>query len=109
MRTVLKDLEDACVIIQEFYAILGPDLKQVTGDAQQIDDQIDKVKEQVKKLETFYTDVFSKQHEGQWKSRFNDFLGQIKQIDQHVVSLIERTFQDKLNSSEGAFDLLQKF
>jgi len=53
--------------------------------------------------------VFSKQHEGQWKSRFNDFLGQIKQIDSHVVSLIEKTFQDKLNSSEGAFNLLQKF
>lgn len=33
MRTVLSDLEQACVIIQEFYAILGPDLKAVTGDA----------------------------------------------------------------------------
>jgi hypothetical protein len=57
-----------------------------------IDGETEKVKEQVKKLETFYTDVFSKQHEGQWKSRFADFLGQIKQIDSHVVSLIEKTF-----------------
>jgi hypothetical protein len=109
MRTVLSDLEQACVIIQEFYAILGPDLKAVTGDAAQIDDQIEKVKEQVKKLEVNHQDVFSKAYEGNWKVKFNDFLGQIKQIDQHVVSLIERTFQDKLNSSEGAFNLLQKF
>jgi archaellum component FlaC len=74
MRNVLGDLEQACVIIQEFYAILGPDLKAVTGDAAQIDDQIEKVKEQVKKLETFYYDVFSKQHETSWKGKFNEFL-----------------------------------
>jgi len=37
MRQVLEDLEQACTIIQEFYAILGPDLKAVTGDAQPID------------------------------------------------------------------------
>jgi len=78
MRTVLSDLEQACIITQEFYAILGPDLKAVTGDAAMIDGETEKVKEQVKKLETFYTDVFSKQHEGQWNSRFTDFLGQIK-------------------------------
>lgn len=45
MRTVLSDLEQACVIIQEFYAILGPDLKAVTGDAAMIDGETEKVKE----------------------------------------------------------------
>jgi len=34
MTTVLTDLEQACVIIQEFYAILGPDLKAVTGSSE---------------------------------------------------------------------------
>ena len=109
MREVLKDLEEACIITQEFYAILGPDLKAVTGDANSIDAETEKVKEQVKKLENIYTDVFSKQHEAQWKSRFSEFKTQIKQIDSHVVQLIEKTFADKLNSSEGAFNLLAKF
>lgn len=109
MRTVLDDLEQACIITQEFYAILGPDLKAVTGSADKIDTEAEKVKEQVKKLETFYTDVFSKQHEGQWKSRFTEFVSQIKQIDQYVVQLLEKTFSEQLNSSEGAFDLLSKF
>jgi dynein heavy chain len=109
MREVLKDLEDACIITQEFYAILGPDLKAVTGDANSIDAETEKVKEQVKKLENIYTDVFAKQHEAQWKSRFSEFKTQIKQIDSHVVQLIEKTFADKLNSSEGAFNLLAKF
>jgi hypothetical protein len=45
MRNVLEDLEEACVIIQEFYAILGPDLKAVTGNAEQIDAENDKVKD----------------------------------------------------------------
>ena len=109
MREVLKDLEEACIITQEFYAILGPDLKAVTGDANSIDAETEKVKEQVKKLENIYTDVFAKQHEAQWKSRFSEFKTQIKQIDSHVVQLIEKTFADKLNSSEGAFNLLAKF
>lgn len=40
MVKVLEDLAEAHTIIQQFYAILGNDLKQVTGSAQQIDDQI---------------------------------------------------------------------
>jgi hypothetical protein len=37
MVQVLEDLGEAQTIIQEFFAILGPDLKQVTGSAEQID------------------------------------------------------------------------
>jgi len=83
MKTVLDDLEDACIIIQEFFAILGPDLKAVTGNAEQIDLENEKVKDQVKKLEAFPRDVFSDKPENRmkWKTLFTDFNSQIKQID----------------------------
>jgi dynein heavy chain len=111
MRNVLEDLEQACVIIQEFYAILGPDLKAVTGNAEQIDAENEKVKDQVRKLEAFPRDVFSDKQENQlkWKTLFQDFNNSIKSIDQQVVNLIEKTFGEQLNSSEGAFNLLSKF
>jgi dynein heavy chain len=111
MKTVLEDLEQACIIIQEFYAILGPDLKAVTGNAEQIDAENEKVKDQVRKLEAFPRDVFSDKQENQlkWKTLFQDFNNSIKSIDQQVVNLIEKTFSEQLNSSEGAFNLLSKF
>jgi len=34
MIKVLGDLAEAHIIIQEFFAILGPDLKAVTGSAE---------------------------------------------------------------------------
>lgn len=109
MRQVLDDLKKACIIIQEFFAILGPDLKAVTGDVDMIDQETEKVKDQVKKLEAFPRDVFSQASEPYWKTLFENFNQQIKNIDQNVVILIDKTFSDKLNSSEGAFDLLSKF
>jgi dynein heavy chain len=109
MVTVLQDLEEACIITQEFYAILGPDLKAVTGSSEQIDLETEKVKDQVRKLEAFPRDVFSEKYSQMWKQTFENFKSQIYQIDSHVVALIDKTFSDRLNSSEGAFDLLSKF
>jgi dynein heavy chain len=109
MKNVLDDLGKACVIIQEFFAILGPDLKAVTGSAEQIDQETEKVRDQIRKLESFPMDIFSQKHQSQWRSQFDNFINQIQQIDQHVVGLIEKTFSEQLNSSEGAFDLLSKF
>jgi len=42
---------------------LGPDLKAVTGNAEQIDAENEKVKDQVRKLEAFPRDVFSDKQE----------------------------------------------
>lgn len=109
MISVLEDLEQACIITQEFYAILGADLKAVTGSSEQIDLENEKVRDQVRKLETFNRDVFSEKHAAAWQTTFDNFKSQIYQIDSHVVALIDKTFSDRLNSSEGAFDLLSKF
>jgi hypothetical protein len=57
MVNVLEDLAEAHTIIQEFFAILGPDLKQVTGSAEEIDEKIKNVKSEVKKLIDFPRDV----------------------------------------------------
>jgi len=45
MVRVLEDLESACIIIQEFNAILGSDLKAVTGIPDAIDLEAEKVKD----------------------------------------------------------------
>jgi hypothetical protein len=41
--------------------------KAVTGSSDQINNFIDRVKEQVRKLETFSYDVFNPDHIGEWK------------------------------------------
>jgi hypothetical protein len=43
MVSVLGDLEEACVVISEFNAILGSDLKAVTGTPEAITLEADKV------------------------------------------------------------------
>lgn len=109
MVKVLEDLAEAHTIIQEFFAILGPDLKQVTGSAEQIDQQIDSVKEQVRKLESFPCDVFQEAYRQRWQTAFEAFKNQINLIENNVKNLIDNTFSRQLNSAESAFDLLSKF
>jgi hypothetical protein len=53
MKIVLENFNTACVVLQEFFAILGNDLKAVTGSSEPIDNVTDRVKEQIRKLETF--------------------------------------------------------
>jgi dynein heavy chain len=109
MITVLDNLKQTCVIISEFIAILGPDLMAVTGSVDQIDDKLEKVTQERRKLEDFPRDIFQPNNAEQWDATFKNFLNQIQTIDTQVVSLIDNTFSEKLNSSEGAFDLLAKF
>ena len=73
MIKVLHDLEEACKVTDEFYAILGPDLKAVTGSSEQINGETWKVKEQVSKLEGFNRDIFSEKNEAYWKNCFENF------------------------------------
>ena len=62
MKDVLDDLEKALIIVQEFYAILGPDLEAVTGSSETIEAEKEKVNDQVMKLESFPRDVFSEKY-----------------------------------------------
>lgn len=89
--------------------MLGNDLKAVTGSSEQIDVVTDKVRECVSKLEGFPNEVFNSDYEEQWKMIFEGFKHSIAQIEDETSNLINTTFREKLNSAEGAFDLLHKF
>jgi dynein heavy chain len=58
MKQILEDIKEACTVLKEFFSLLGPDLKAVTGSSEQIDIVTDKVKECASKLESFPNEVF---------------------------------------------------
>lgn len=109
MVEVLDDLEKARVIQEQFFAILGPELMKVTGNATRIEDEKQKVVTQVQKLINFNKDIFNDSYKHTWKDCFKRFNESIISIDNAVKTLIEETFSDTLTSSEGAFDLLSNF
>ena len=109
MITILYNFKEACTVLKEFFSLLGPDLKAVTGSSEQIDIVTDKVKDSVGKLEAFPSDVFDSRYEDNWKMIFEGFKHSVAQIEDETCNLINTTFREKLNSSEGAFDLLHKF
>jgi dynein heavy chain len=87
---------------------VGPDLKAVTGDADSIDEQKNKIVTEVAKLESFVYDVFAPEHLDEWRELYKAFEDAMRQSDGSCVHLIDSSF-NKLKSSEGAFDLLNKF
>jgi hypothetical protein len=109
MVEVLDDLEKARSIQEQFFAILGPELMKVTGNATRIEDEKQKVVTQVQKLINFNKDIFNENQRLAWKECFRRFNESIISIDNAVKTLIEETFSDTLTSSEGAFDLLSNF
>jgi dynein heavy chain len=108
MMSILMDMRAVCTTLKEFFSLLGPDLKAVTGDADSIDDQKQKIITEVNKLENFVYDVFDHDHLEEWKELYRAFEDAMRQSDGSCVHLIDNSF-NKLKSSEGAFDLLNKF
>jgi dynein heavy chain len=108
MISILEDMRTVCVTLKEFYSLLGPDLKAVTGDADSIDEQKNKIITEVAKLEGFVYDVFDPKYHEEWKELYKAFEDAMKQSDSSCQHLINNSFL-KLKSSEGAFDLLNKF
>ena len=109
MKTILEDIKKACNVLQEFFTLLGPDLKAVTGSSDQIDLVTDRVREYVGKLENFHYDVFRAEFKDSWDTLFQGFEHNIETIEDETINLIDKTFKTQLKSAEGAFDLLEKF
>jgi dynein heavy chain len=109
MGRILSNFENCFIVIQEFYAILGKDLKTVVGKADIIDSVTTRVKEQVNKLENFENDVYSSEFEMSWETAYSQFQETVENLEQETAGIIDHTFENRLNSSEGAFDLLAKF
>jgi hypothetical protein len=63
----------------------------------------------VQKLSNFVNDVFNPDTMAEWTQTFQNFQTQVEQIETTTVTLIDNTFREKLNSSVGAFDLLDHF
>ena len=81
----------------------------MTGSSEQIDNVSDTVVEQVLKLTAHQGDVFNPDTVAEWTSLMGTFDNNIENIEQTTVQLINNTFKEKLNSSVGAFDLLDNF
>lgn len=109
MVNICKDLKEVCIICKDFKAILNTDLKAVTGSSDLIDQVADRVTEQVNKLQTIQTDVFLQENKRDWDTCKETFDKQITSIEQETVALINNTFKENLNSSLGAFELLDHF
>ena len=109
MQKILENFLQTSTDIKQFVLLLGNDLKAITGDSDQIDLVYKKVFDCVQKLEQFPNDVFNEEYSDNWNMLFEEFKANVNQIDDETCSLINSTFKEKLNSAEGAFELLAKF
>lgn len=73
MSTILRDIREACTVLKQFFSLLGPDLKAVTGSSEQIDIVTEKVKECAYKLGDFPNDIFNQEYENDWRALFDNF------------------------------------
>lgn len=73
MKNILDDIFKACKYLQEFFTILGNDLKAITGSGQAIDHVKEEVIDYISKLEGFHYDVFNEEYSDPWKTQFEAF------------------------------------
>jgi dynein heavy chain len=81
MQDILINMNKVCTTLKEFFSLLGPDLKSVTGDADSIDEQKNKILTEVQKLESFVYDVFAPEHKEEWLELYKAFDDAMKQSD----------------------------
>lgn len=74
---ICRDIKEVCVAIKDFAAILNKDLKAVTGSSDEIDSTIERVRDQVNKLQAIQSDVFNSENKAEWDTSFNTFTNQI--------------------------------
>lgn len=59
MNKILFQIRDAVKVQQEFFNILGQDLKAVTGNSTEVDNKAQFVRDNIAKLESFSYDVYN--------------------------------------------------
>ncbi|KAK3792437.1 hypothetical protein RRG08_045978 [Elysia crispata] len=107
MAIICKDLHDMAQVIEEFLNIFSQELKNVTGDAERIDEVVDQVYELVEPIMQLPYDIFSPVRASSWNNLKVKFYKRVKEIEQTAKVFIDDSFQS-LRSSEGAFELLMK-
>lgn len=107
MSKICTDLYEIMQVLDQFYKFLGPELKEVTGDSQGIDQLLKEVED----LKTDFRNVknvFDDFHYSNWESSIAKFKDRVTIIEERAIKFLNRSFQN-LRSAEGAFKLLQNF
>ncbi|CAK8985449.1 unnamed protein product [Durusdinium trenchii] len=107
MSKICTDLYEIMQVLDQFYKFLGPELKEVTGDSQGIDQLL----KEVEALKTDFRNVknvFDDFHYSNWESSIAKFKERVTVIEERAIKFLNRSFQN-LRSAEGAFKLLQNF
>eukprot|EP00899_Mesostigma_viride_P018540 jgi/Mesvir1/26688/Mv20468-RA.1 len=108
MAAICGGLRQMVEVVDDFHKFLGPELKAVTGDAQGIDDVIQRVEQMVAPILNLSFDAFDKRYGAQWAAVTTRFNADKEHIEQATRAFIDTSFK-KLRSAEGAFELLQNF
>ena len=102
------DLLYVAEMLRDMRAMLGPELKAVTGDAKGIDEVMSRVEALVVPLETAPFDLFDRRYQTSWEAAMGKFRENVAAINETLQKFMDDSFT-KLRNAEGAFDLLQKF
>merc|ERR1719440_49610 len=102
------DLIYVAEMLRDMRAMLGPELKAVTGDAKGIDEVMSHVEALVVPLEMAPFDLFDRRYQTSWEAAMGKFRENVAAIEEMLKKFMDDSFT-KLRSAEGAFDLLQKF
>jgi len=108
MIGILNNFKYIAELLKKFLVLLGPNFKAVTGNSENIDELINKVKSLIDIFDSFPYSYFDSQFKSAWQTIFSKFKAQSKDIETQTIKLIQATFSD-LRSSESAFELLYQF
>jgi len=110
MAKICDNLFSIATALDEFFKFLGPELKEVTGEGERVDELIQRVKGLVLPLEAAQRncDIFNPKYQSVWESLVLDFRQKVEEIELETTDFIDKSFR-QLRSAEGAFNLLENF
>lgn len=110
MSRICTDLFEILKVLDQFYKFLGPELAEVTGDTDGIDELLEQVAGLVAGFKSFGSSkkMFDDRAASQWGAMVQVFREHVEMIEQRAIHFLDHSFQN-LRSAEGAFQLLQNF
>ena len=110
MSKICTDLAEILKVLDQFYKFLGPELAEVTGDTEGIDDLLEQVASLLTGFKSFGSSkkMFDDRAASQWDQMVGTFRNNVSLIEQRAIEFLDTSFQN-LRSAEGAFQLLQNF
>jgi dynein heavy chain len=107
MSKICENLYDIAHVLDQFYKFLGPELKEVTGDSQGIDDLLREVAGLTSDFRAIPY-VFEDRFQNTWDNMVAKFRDKVETIENRAIAFLDKSFQN-LRSAEGAFRLLENF